>query len=197
MANWATVSYVIEGPKNILDKIERASIISLSTPYPWEYRHTIDITADEGWEGNILKLLNIQWKPRQYVRGFISTTPQRDADNVLTLEAQEAWGLTDFRKILTREYPDIKIYYVIEDLEDEIFCTNDKEGKYFIDRYFIDACYEGSYLWEYFQEEEKAYTYLKSHTDGRIKCKEDIDKYNEECENTDNYIHLYKFDVEE
>ena len=67
MANWAFTEYVIEGPKEILLRIENAIL------------HPIQPEgADENWEGGVLKALGLTWEERKpdgtgkYMRGFIN-----------------------------------------------------------------------------------------------------------------------------
>ena len=141
MANWASTDYVIEGPKETLKKIYDA------------IQHPDTSEGDNGWEGGVLKALGITWKERQsdgsgyYMRGFIqdpeSVEFNPETDKVLTFYAEEAWGATDFNEVLEKEFPDIKVYYNVIEEGEEIYATNDKEGKYFTDRFIVDTCING------------------------------------------------------
>ena len=54
MANWAMTAYVIEGDKQVLEKIHHA------------IKHPKVIKdSSEGWEGNVLAALGIEWENRK------------------------------------------------------------------------------------------------------------------------------------
>jgi hypothetical protein len=192
MANWADTSYVIEGRKKTLQKIYNA----IKSP-------ALPENASEGWEGGVLSCLNIQWKnvtpdgEGHYLRGFIKDYEL--TDNVLTISAEEAWGLTDFAKLLKANIPNIKVYWCTEEPGMEIYSTNDSEGKYFPDRYYVNACIDGIYDHEYFRTQEEAFHWLSINTNGRVQSEEDIDEFNADYENSEgadeNFIELHAIDI--
>lgn len=194
MANWAYTSYVIEGKQESIEKIYNA----IQNPI-------LEEGAGEGWEGGVLKALGIQWEPRTpegkgyYMRGFIEPDTVSCGDDVLRFDAQEAWGVTDFYEVLEKNIPDIKVFYIVEEQGEEIFATNDKEGKYFTTRYYADCCIDGNYHTDYFYDKEFMYEWLKDITDGRVKTMEDVDKFNDDyedaCEEDENFIHIYEYKI--
>lgn len=189
MANWAFTSYAIEGPKEDLQKIEQAIL-----------NHDIKEGSDASWEGNILNALGIEWPENFYMRGFTSTNPWWDCqDTVLRFDAEEAWGATDFNEALEMGFPDIKVYYSTEEPGCAVFATNDREGKYFFDRYSVDTCIEGEYYSDYFTEEESVYKWLSEITKGKVSSKEDVETFNESWENSEdeenNWIHIEEFEI--
>lgn len=196
MANWAFVSYTIEGPKETLKKIEQAIL-----------KPKVEGDSSEGWEGNVLAALCISWVSRnedqengKYMRGFIKEEPWMSKDgSALNFCAEEAWTLTDFGGVLSEAFPDIKVYWVIEEPDMELYGTNDAEGKYFPDRVIVDTCIEGVYEMEYFKDAKSAYKWLDEFTEGKIKTLEDVDKFNTEHESDDsgveNFIFIHYFKV--
>jgi len=194
MANWAITSYAIEGPKETLEKIEKAIL-----------EHPVEEGSSEDWEGNVLKALNIDWEPNTpdgkgyYMRGFIQEEPWYDDKCALRFCAKEAWGATDFNEVLEKNIPDIKVFYSVEEEGGDVYATNDKEGKYFPDRYWVDTCIDGNYQSDYFQFESSVYKWLSGLTDGRVKSPEDVYKFNSDYEDSDacgeNYIHIHEFNV--
>lgn len=206
MANWASIAYVIEGPKDTLDKIWEA----IQNP------STYLENSSKGWEGNILLSLGITWEESyvvkektddakivlslkgHYLRGFIEQNScYRDAKGFLHLFAEEAWGLTDFAKLLVPKFPDIKIYWTVQEDDGEVYCTNDKEGKYFPERVYVDVCYNGDYYSEYFLDEESALKWLSKITKNKICTKEDIEKFNEDMKDSDDFIYVHYYAVED
>ena len=198
MPNWAYTSYAIEGSKESLEKIYNA------------IRHPdVEEGSDEHWEGNVLKALGIEWERRnadvnykvkgKYMRGFINEDPWWDNDEhtVLRCTAQEAWNITDFDEVLMENFDDIKIYWTTEEQGMGIYGTNDKEGKYFPDRVYVDTCIDDNYQMDYFRCKKDAMEWLSKLTEGVVKSDEDIDKFNENAQedDSDDYISLYEYKV--
>lgn len=193
MANWAITNYAIEGPEEVLRRIYEAII-----------HHDVEEQSDDNWEGNVLIALGIEWDRRnphdtpqtgKYMRGFIDKDSVDLNKDTLMFEAEEAWGVTDFNEVLEENLP-VKVYYNVEEPDGEVYATNDREGKYFRDRWFVDTCIDGEYNMEYFTEEKYMYEWLSGITNGRIKCEEDVDGFNEnEDRDEDDFINIYKFDI--
>lgn len=200
MANWASTSYAIEGPKEILEKIE----LAINNP-------DFNETGDESWEGYVLKALGIEWVSKdqdrengKYMRGFIDSGVEPYSDfydnlGVLRFCAEEAWGRTDFCEVLEEAFPDIKIYWIVEESGCEIYVTNDKEGKYFPDRYWVDIAQNDIYNSEYFTNKEDMYEWLSNITNGRVKSEEDVEAFNSDCKDAgtedENFIYIHEFEI--
>ena len=195
MANWAYTSYAIEGPEELLEKINRAII-----------DHPVSEGADEHWEGDILNALGCKWvssnddrENGKYMRGFISDEPwwQDDEHTALRFDAEEAWGVTDFDEVLHENFPEVKVYWTTEEGGMEIYETNDKEGKYFTDRVYVDTCINGNYQSDYFTNEKDAREWLCKWTNGKVKTEEDVDRFNEDAEEkcSDDFIYVHIFKV--
>ena len=80
MANWASTSYVIDD-------------------FMSGRKQPVEETASDDWEGNIVKTLGAtDEQMKKYLRGFIQWY---DFDGcVLRIDAEEAWGATDFHEVL-------------------------------------------------------------------------------------------------
>jgi hypothetical protein len=203
MANWAYTSYAIEGPKETLQKIEQAINIALDKE---EYKGSEPLNKDatEGWEGNMLIALGIEWEDRKpdgtgvYLRGFIDYEAWWD-DGSLRFNAEEAWGATDLNEVLEKNIPGIKVYYSVEEEGCEVFATNDKEGKYFPERYWVDTAQDDIYNSEYFITEEAMYKWLDEKYG--VKSEEEVAAWNANYEATgdecENFIYIHKFEIED
>lgn len=189
MANWASTSYVIEGPIESLNKIKEAIKRSINNP-PED--------ADKGWEGSVLMTLGADKEDldKSYVRGFVQESPTYLPD-AIEFYAEEAWGITDFYKILGKLLPDIKIYWMVESTEDEVFATNDKEGKYFNSMYIADVCIGDTDYYDYFETEEPLYSWISKLTNGKVNTPEKVEKFNDRAEDKglDDYIHIFKIEI--
>ena len=92
MANWARTDYRIEGNQEDLQEI-----YYLCKAFDNGERPVMEDGASKDWEGNIILALGIE-KGESYLRGFIQSCEL--LDGLLCIEAQEAWGATDFRHLL-------------------------------------------------------------------------------------------------
>lgn len=194
MANWAFTEYAIEGTKDNLQKIEQAIL-----------HHDVKEGSSEDWEGNVLLALGCKWEERtpdgkgKYLRGFINEEPWWEGENVLRFCAEEAWGATDFHEVLREYFPDINIFYSVEESNEGIYATNDKEGKYFPYRFYVDTCIDGNYAQEYFRTIDKVYEWLGKLTNGEVKSQEDVDKFTacheDSATEDENFIFIHEFKI--
>lgn len=189
MANMASVAYAIEGPQENLKEIFGAILKAMEDKKNWteykacEYLGFIEEELEEKRLG-----------------GEIEDEPTIE-DGVLKFYAEERWGLQDFDELLRQKFPDIKVYWTVEECGCEVYCTNDREGKYFPERYWVDTAQDDIYQSEYFRTEEAMYEWLSKITHGRVKCKEDVDAFNADYEDSgtddENFIYIHKFDIED
>lgn len=192
MPNWAYTSYAVEGPKETLQKIEQAIL-----------HHPVVENSSGDWEGNVLEALDIKWVSRDqdrenglYMRGFIHEKPWWIDDNVLRFCANEAWNVTDFDKALLSAFPDIKVYWATEEEGMGIYATNDKEGKYFSDRFYVDTCINGDYQSEYFNTKETAFAWISKLTEGKVKTEEEVEAFNDDVDrDPDDFIYVHEYRI--
>ena len=146
MPNWASTSYRIEGRKEDLVKVRDAIK---------KARAMSNKDISKGWEGYVVELLGATKKQidTNYLRGFIEF--YEIDNNVLRIDAEEAWGATDFRHVLADIMPQLSIYFIVEECGCEVYATNDKEGKYFPERFYLDTCINGICRSDYFETEEE------------------------------------------
>lgn len=183
MANWAMTTYIIEGPQEDLQKIYDA----IKNP-------SVQEGSSDEWEGNILNTLGIKWDDKDYyMRGFIYDEPE--LDDILTINAEEAYGLTDFRIPLKKHFPNIKIYWNTEEPDDDVYATNDVDGKYFQERFYVNVWTKDADGIEYFCSKDNALKYVSNMTKGTVNSIEDIEKFNKKYNDSDQYIIFRKYDV--
>lgn len=107
------------------------------------------------WLGCLVKALGGD-PNKVYCRGTITFYEMED--DVLTLNTETAWAeMSETRHFIESCFPGMKIYYIEEESGCEIFNTNDSEGIYFKDRYYLDG-FDDS---EYFETLEEAAKYVK------------------------------------
>lgn len=188
MANWASTSYAIEGSKSDL-----ARVSNVINSFMKGNTKTVEANASKEWEGNIVKALGAseEQMKNNYLRGFIQT--YEIIDGVLYIEAEEAWGATDFRHLLAKLMPELTIYYIVEECGCEVYATNDCDGKYFTESYYVDICINGDYFSEYFDTEKQVLAYVAQLLKKESVTMKEIDEWNEEQDDNENYIYVHEF----
>ena len=58
-------------------------------------------------------------------------------------------------------------------------------------------CYNGEYYSEYFPDEESALKWLSKITKNKICTEEDVEKFNEDMKDSEDYIYVHYYDVED
>ena len=188
MANWASTSYAIEGSKSDL-----ARVSNVINSFMKGNTKPVEANDSKEWEGNIVKALEAseEQMKNNYLRGFIQT--YEIIDGVLYIEAEEAWGATDFRHLLAKLMPELTIYYIVEECGCEVYATNDCDGKYFTESYYVDICIDGDYFSEYFDTEKQVLAYVAQLLKKESVTMKDIDEWNEEQDDNENYIYVHEF----
>lgn len=181
MANMASVSYRIEGPKETLEKIKDAIVRAMEDNKHWtEYR--------------ACEILGFSYDAidKASLGGEISEEPSL-GENTLEFYAEERWGLQDFEELLRKKFPGIKVYWIVEESGCEVYATNDKEGKYFPERFYVDTCVNGNYESEYFTKEEDVWEWLSKHTEGKVTNMEQAEAFVSDDE--EDFISIHRFEV--
>lgn len=188
MANWASTSYRIEGSESDLKKV-----YDVIDNFVTGQSKPVLEDASKDWEGNIVKALGAsdEQLKESYLRGFIEEY-ELDGD-VIRINAEEAWGATDFRHILGKLMPELIIYYIVEEAGCDVFATNDIDGKYFPEQYLVDAYVKDADYYEYFETKGQMKDFVSSLIGKEDFTDEDIEAWNEEHEDDDSYIYVHEF----
>ena len=189
MANWASTSYAIEGSKSDLERV-----FNVINDFVKSNVKPVEANASKKWEGNIVKALGAseEQMKNNYLRGFIQT--YEIIDGVLYIEAEEAWGATDFRHLLAKLMPELTIYYIVEECGCEVYATNDCDGKYFTESYYVDIYIDGDYFSEYFDTEKQVLAYVAQLLKKEAVTMAEIDEWNEIQDDSENYIYVHEFE---
>lgn len=190
MPNWASTSYRIEGSKSDLKRV-----YGVIDDFMSERRKPIDEDASNDWEGNVIRALGgtEEQMEKACLRGYIQEY-EMDGDTIC-IEAEEAWGTTDFLYLLEQIMPELKVYYLVEEPGCEVYATNDCEGKYFPDRYYVYAYVNDNYLSEYFETEEQAMAYAAELTGMENITQAKMKSWNKDHEG-DDFVFVYEFDID-
>lgn len=115
------------------------------------------------WCGNIVHKLGADWE-KVYCRGWITDYNIVSPDRI-NLSVESAWGeLAEVRKLVISKFPGIEIYHQSEEPGMCIFTTNDKDGRYFPEKWLLDWNDEARslWIWEYFTELPAVIEFLKN-----------------------------------
>ena len=185
MANMASVAYAIEGPEESLVEILGAICLAIPDEQHWTEYKTCEY----------LGFTEKELEDRR-LGGEISDDPTLE-NGVLKFWAEERWGLQDFESLLRQRFPNIKVYWVVEESGCEVYATNDKEGKYFPERYWVDTAQDDIYESEYFKDEKSMWKWLNEKYG--VKSQDEVDTWNQDYEETgdecENFICIHEFDI--
>jgi hypothetical protein len=187
MANMASVAYAIEGPQKDLEEILGAICLAITDGKYWdEYSTCLHLGFTE-------KELE-----DKRLGGDMNDEPEI-VNGVLRLSAEERWGLQDFEQLLRQKFPNIKVYWQVEECGCEVYCTNDKEGKYFPEKYWVDTAQDDIYESKYFNDDESMWKWLNEKYG--VKSKEEVEAWNANYEDSgtddENFICIHEFEVDE
>ena len=146
------------------------------------------------WLGCIIDSLGEDWEKHR-CRGSIYNY-QLDG-NVLTLWQNTAWCEQEgFRECIEKKYPSIKVYYREEEPGCDVFCTNDVNGDYFPDRYFLDS-YDDPLYYETIEEAAESVSGIVGHkVQATVEAIEEaLEDYQEEHEDEDIFYSFHEFQI--
>ena len=131
MPNWAAVCYKVTGQHEQVEKLYNIMLELGAMPFPG----LVENGFGSEWFGNLVTKLGGD-PNKVYCRG--SWTNLQYSDGILTIDIESAWDeLNELRAFLEDTFPDIKIWYQCEESGCGIYTTNDPDGTYFPDRYYL------------------------------------------------------------
>lgn len=186
MPNWCETTYKCVGDEEeikslheILQKIDQRK----EPKIPNGFGHL--------WLGELVTELGFNWEELR-CRGEI--TGFELCEGVLSIWQETAWCEQEgVRQAIEKKYPSVKVYYLEEEPGCEIYCTNDLEGTYFPDNYYLDT-YDDP---QYFETIEQAAKYVGGLVGHEVKenvgsIKKALDDYAEiRQENDENVFYCF------
>ena len=121
--HWIRVVYKIVGSQENLQEI-----YNLYEEFADKKRPAMEDDEEPGWEGNVILALGIDYGDCNLCGNILHCDLK---DGVLKMEAKEVAFITDFKILVENHYKDLKVYFITEDNEDDIYTTNDAYRKYF------------------------------------------------------------------
>lgn len=148
MPNWCQTTYACVGEKKDVQALYNAILACQRAEEP-----IVNNGFGNLWLGCVIEYFGKKWTDYGHCRGEIFD--YQIQDDVLFIYQETAWcEQEDFRKFIEDTFKSIKVYYMEEEPGCEVYCTNDREGLFFSDRYFLDA-YEDPQYFETIEEAAK------------------------------------------
>lgn len=145
MPNWCSTAYAIEGNATELKKL-----YELMKDLEKRQKPSVQNGFGTTWLGCLVEALGESWE-KIYCRGTWDNL--KFNGEVLTFNTETAWSpCNEMFDMVCEKYPTLRYFYQSEEPGMCEYWTNDDEGKYFPDRYYVDVCTsEEEYYSEYFQ----------------------------------------------
>ena len=177
MPNWCSSSYVIGGDKKEVKKL-------YGIMHGLEKRKTPAVKNGFGtaWLGCLVNALGADWN-KVYCRGDWSNLEMEQ--DTLKFSTETAWGpCNEVFDLIRQKFPSLSYYFLSEEPGMGVFQTNDRDGKYFTDKFRADICTpEEEYQCEYFEDKPSMFKWLEEIFGQPVTSDEDIEKLTDEWEN--------------
>lgn len=191
MPNWCSTAYAIEG-----DAKEVKSLYDLMNELQKQKEPSIHNDYGSAWLGSLVDALGEDWK-KVYCRG--SWYDMEFDGRVLTFNTETAWSpCNEMFDTVCKKYPTLSYYYRSEEPGMALYSTNDKEGRYFQDRFIVELCTpEEEYYTEYFPDLQSMYEWLEDISDMQVQSMQDVDAIVRQWqkEYADAYCHIHEYKI--
>ena len=191
MPNWCSTAYVIEG-----DAKEVKSLYELMKGLQERKEPSVKNGFGTTWLGCLVDALGGDWN-EVWCRGEWDT-PLLDGE-VLRLSTMTAWSpCNETFDFVCKKFPSLRYFYQSEEPGMVEYRTNDREGKYFPDKYIADVCTDdGEYLTEYFADMSGLFEWLEDLAERPVKSQKEVEVLVEEWkkENKDTFVNINEYRI--
>lgn len=191
MPNWCSTAYVIEGNAKEVEKLYKLMKDLQERKEP-SMKNGFGTT----WLGCLVDALGGDWNKIR-CRGAWNSLER--VGDTLQFATETAWApCTETFDWVSQKFPSIRCFYITEEPGMTLYATNDRDGKYFPDKYLVDMCTpEEEYHHEYFSDLPALYEWLEDILEKPVKSEEDVNAVIESWqEDNDNaYCYIYPFQI--
>lgn len=191
MPNWCSTAYAIEG-----DAKEVKSLYDLMNELQKQKEPSVPNGSGTAWLGCLVDALGENWK-NVFCRG--SWYDLEFDGRVLTFNTETAWSpCNEMFDMVCKKYPTLSYFYRSEEPGMALYFTNDKEGRYFQDRFVVELCtHEEEYYTEYFPDLQSMYEWLEDIRDMQVQSMQDVDAIVKQWqkEYADAYCHIHEYKI--
>jgi hypothetical protein len=175
---------------------ELEKLYAIMTELEWAVAPTIENGFGTTWLGCLVNALGEDWQQVKCRGEWNSLTRHKDT---ITFCAECAWvPCTEVFELIERKFPTLKVYYIAEEDGCLLYETNDAEGLYYPERYYVNLCAEqDEYRNEYFVTLEDALSWIRQMMKRPVNSEADVEQLNKELEETseDAFCYLHKVEV--
>lgn len=191
MPNWCNTAYTVVGDEKDLDALHK-------TMRELETRKEPSVPNGFGtsWLGCLVDALGDDWN-KVHCRGEWGGLEYEGGE--LTFYTMTAWcPCNEVWELVREKFPSISYYYMAEESGCNVYLTNDANGIYYPERYYVELCtVKGEYCSEYFQSMAEACSYIRENTGCEVATDAEIEELNDKMneENEEAYCYLHEFKV--
>lgn len=190
MTNWCSTTYVVEGEKK-----ELKALYDLMKGLESMDKPLVENDFGQSWLGCLVTAIGESWQDVR-CRGYWAEVFFREEDK-LQIETVTAWdSCNKVFKAIKGKFKSLSFYYQFEEPGTYYYGTNDKDGKYFTDRYIVDACRNTTYFFDYYSTLESALEMVSYICGKEVRSLEEAyqacDKAAMECGNPVQYCRLHE-----
>lgn len=192
MSNWCSTSYAIEG-----DVQEVKELYELMKEL--EERKELSVKNDFGttWLGCLVNALGGDWN-EVWCRGYWSGLEVENG--VLKFITETAWSPCNATfNFVCQKFSSLRCYFQSEELGMSEYKTNDRDSKYFTDRYVVEiSTPDNEYGREYFMDLTAAFKWIEEMCGQPVKSKEEVEELVEQwhIKNKQAYCRIDEFQIE-
>ena len=191
MPNWCSASYAIEG-----DAKEVKNLYELMKGLQERKEPSVPNGFGTTWLGCLVDALGGDWH-KTHCRGNWSNLEM--ADNVLKFTTETAWcPCNETFELVCKKFPTLCYFYQSEESGMAEYWTNDREGKYFPDKYIADLCTpDDKWYKEYFSDHTELFKWFEEISGQSAKSIEETFAIAKQWqdENDDSFCNIYEYAV--
>lgn len=191
MPNWCSAVYAIEGNANEVKKL-----YELMKELQERKEPSVENGFGTTWLGCLVDALGGDWN-KICCRGEWSNLEM--GNSVLKFATETAWSpCNETFDLVCKKFQSLRYYYQSEELGMAEYRTNDREGKYFPDKYVLDLCMpDKKYIYEYFTDFANLLKFFEEISGQPVKSEQDIKMVVEQwkVKNEDAFCYVNKFVV--
>lgn len=190
MPNWCITNHTIVGEEkelselyNLMKKLE-----DMKTPL-------VENGFGSDWLGCLVVALGKKWQEYR-CRGCWTCLEKHEGS--ITFDTTTAWcPMNEVFDLLCEKFPSISHYYYAEEPGCCIYETNDIDGEYYPDRFYVDICTsdECSHS-EYFEEIEDALNWISKMEEYKFNTRKEVEEYFKERSKENDNVYCYIHDIE-
>lgn len=193
MPNWCSTAYAIEG-----DAKEVKSLYETMKELQERKEPSVENGFGTTWLGCLVDALGGDWN-EVWCRGDWSNLQFNG--EILEFDTMTAWAPCNATfDFVSKKFPTLRYYFQAEESGMAEYWTNDREGKYFPDKYIVDLYLpNGKWLNERFSDLTEVFKWFEEIAGQPVKSQQEILTVVEEWQqqNNDSFCDIYEYKIDD